>query len=148
MHRAWAAWGKTCNAKWRRQGERPKKKPQQFSTLFSTFLCHSCHNVKLLCNTFYGENVVCPHKKFCLHCCLCSCSLLFYTAAHFYLAGYYHFSFSHRRYKIFMLFFQQNSFPLFFISRSFSQSLSFSSLSPTFLVFSIFLFVYIPNLWK
>ena len=26
MHRAWAALGKTCNAKWRRQGERPKKK--------------------------------------------------------------------------------------------------------------------------
>ena len=124
-----------------------KKKPQQFSTLFSTFLCHSCHNVKLLSNTFYGENVVCRHKKFCLHCCLCSCSLLFYTATHFYLAGYYHFSFSHRRYKIFMLFFQQNSFPLFFYLSLFF-SLSFSSLSPTFLVFSIFLFVYIPNLWK
>ena len=32
------------------------------------------------------------------------------------------FSFSHRRYKIFMLFFQQNSSPLFFISRSSSLS--------------------------
>ena len=36
-------------------------------------------SVKLLSYTFYGENVVCAHKKFC---CLCSCSL-FFTAPHF-----------------------------------------------------------------
>ena len=56
-------------------------------------------------------------------------------------------SFSHRRYKIFMLLFQRNSASSFFISRSSSLSLffslSFASLSPTFtfsltLSFSIF----------
>ena len=45
-------------------------------------------------------------------------------------------SFSHRRYKIFMLLFQRNSASSFFISRSSSLSLffslSFASLSPTF----------------
>ena len=30
---------------------------------------------------------------------LCSCSLLFFTAAHFHLAGCQHFSFSHRRFQ-------------------------------------------------
>ena len=53
----------------------------------------------------------------------------------------HHFSFSHRRYKIFMLFFQQKMFPLLFISHPSSlplfPSLSFPSLSPTF-SFSIF----------
>ena len=50
---------------------------------------------------------------------------LFFTAAHFHLGGRWHFSFSHRRYKIFMFFFQQikrkieNWFPcLFFFSLS------------------------------
>ena len=51
------------------------------------------------------------------------------------------FSFSHRRYKIFMLFFQQKMSPLFFISRSSSLSLffslSFAGLSPTFSFFSL-----------
>ena len=45
---------------------------------------------------------------------------LFFTAAHFHLGGRWHFSFSHRRYKIFMFFFQQikrkieNWFPCLF----------------------------------
>ena len=54
---------------------------------------------------------------------------------------------SHRRYKIFMLFFQRNSSPLFFISRSsvlsLFFSLSFTNLSPTFsfsLSFSFYIF--------
>ena len=42
------------------------------------------------------------------------------------IGGRQHFSFCHRRYKIFMLFFQQKMSPLFFISRSRSLSLFFS----------------------
>ena len=46
-----------------------------------------------------------------------------------------HFSFFHRRYGIFILFFQQKMSPLFFISRSRSLSpffsLSFAGLPPT-----------------
>ena len=49
---------------------------------------------------------------------------------------FFHFPFCHRRYKIFMLFFQQKMPPLFFISRSRSLSpffsLSFAGLPPTF----------------
>ena len=52
-----------------------------------------------------------------------------------------HFSFSHCRYKTFMLFIQQKMFPFFVVSRSSSLSLFFSSsfagLSPAF-SFSIF----------
>ena len=60
--------------------------------------------------TFYGGNVVFVPVH------------LFFTAAHFDLGGRYHFSFSDRRYKIFMFFFQQigrkieNWFPCFFNS--------------------------------
>ena len=55
-------------------------------------------------------------------------SHFFLTAAHFYLAGFSLLTasishFFNRRYKIFMLFFQQNSSP-FFISRSSSFSLT------------------------
>ena len=60
----------------------------------------------------------------------------FFTRAHFHLGGRQHFSFSHLRYKIFMLFFQQKMSPLLFFSRSSSLplifSLSFAGLSPTF----------------
>ena len=76
---------------------------------------------------------------------------IFFTAAHFHLQGRYHFSFSHRRYKIFMLFFQQKMSHLLFISHSSSlplfSSLSFPSLSPTF-SFSLSLsLLYIPSMW-
>ena len=49
-------------------------------------------------------------------------TFFFFAATHFHRAGREHFSFSHRRYKIFMLFFQRNWSPLFFISRSSSFS--------------------------
>ena len=42
-----------------------------------------------------------------------ACSL-FFAAAHFYFGDRQHFSFSHSRYKIFMLFFRRNWSPLFF----------------------------------
>ena len=65
--------------------------------------------------------------------------------------GRQHFSFSHHRYKIFMVFSQQKNVSFVFYSRS-------RSLSPFFLddlrwsaayfpFFSVFLFLYIPNLW-
>ena len=50
--------------------------------------------------------------------CLCSCSLCFFTAAHFHFGSRQHFSCSYRRYIIFMIFFQRNWSPLLFISRS------------------------------
>ena len=83
-------------------------------------------------------------------CCLCSCSLFSFHCRSFSPWRTLAFSFSHRRYKIVMLFFQRNSSPFwffFFISRSSSLSLFFSlsvaSLSPTFsfslsFAFSIF----------
>ena len=46
----------------------------------------------------------------------------------------------------FLLFLQQRMFPLLFLSQLF-PSLSFASLSPYFLFFSVFLCLYIPNLW-
>ena len=49
---------------------------------------------------------------FFLHCC----------SFNFHLTGRQHFSFSHRHYIIFILFFQRNSSSLFFISRSSSFS--------------------------
>ena len=67
------------------------------------------------------------------------------------IGGRQHFSFCHRRYKIFIFFFQQKMSPLFFISRSRSLSpfflLSFAGLPPTISFFSVFLLLYILNLW-
>ena len=53
----------------------------------------------------------------------------------FTLGGREHISFSHRRYKIFMLFFQQKTTLLFFLSLAY------------FLFISVFLFSYILNSW-
>ena len=52
--------GKTKNIKSNQQ----KKQLCTCSTLFCTFLCHCCRNVKFTSYTFYGENVVCAHKNF------------------------------------------------------------------------------------
>ena len=71
----------------------------------------------------------------------------FFTAAHFHLGGRQHFSFSHRRYKIFTLFFQQKNVSLVIFSRasflSLFFALSFAGLSPTFSFSLSFLFLYI-----
>ena len=50
----------------------------------------------LVTHYFYGGIVVCAYPIFCS---LCSCSLLFFTASHFHLAGRQHFPFSHRRFE-------------------------------------------------
>ena len=85
----------------------------------TTLFCRTKTSNFLVTHYFYGGIVVCAYPIFCL---LCSCSLLFFTAAHFHLAGRQYFSFSHRRYEIFMFFFQRNSSPLFSINRSSSFS--------------------------
>ena len=73
------------------------------------------YSVKLLCYaSFFRRIVVCDHQTFC---CLCSCSLLFSPPLIFHLLGCQYFSFSHRRYEIFMFFFQRNSSPYFSITR-------------------------------
>ena len=86
-------------------GNKNSKKNQQVylaAHFFSYFFLDVVllgYNVKLPSNTSYEGNVVhvCAHQKFC---CLCSCSL-FFTAAHFRLAGHQHFSFSHRQFSCF-----------------------------------------------
>ena len=61
---------------------------------FLSFFALFCTTTTLFCRTktpnflathyFYGGIVVCAYPIFCL---LCSCSLLFFIAAHFHLAG-------------------------------------------------------------
>ena len=51
----------------------------------TTLFCRTKTSNFLVTHYFYGEIVVCAYPIFCL---LCSSSLLFFTAAHFHLAGY------------------------------------------------------------
>ena len=53
-------------------------------------------------------------------------ALFFFTAAHFRLGGRWHFSFSHRRYKILIIFFQQKNVLLCFIRLALALCRSFS----------------------
>ena len=62
----------------------------------TTLFCTAKTSNFLVTHYFHGGIVVCAYSIFCL---LCSCSLLFFTAAHFHLAGRQHFSFSHRRFE-------------------------------------------------
>ena len=50
----------------------------------TTLLCRTKSSNFLVTHYFYGWIVVCAYPIFCL---LCSCSLLFFTAPHFHLAG-------------------------------------------------------------
>ena len=68
---------------------------------FLSFFAVFWHNYNAVLNVlvthyFYGGIVVCAYLIFCF---LCSCSLLFFTAPHFHLAGRQHFSLSHRRFE-------------------------------------------------
>ena len=106
-----------------------KKQICTCSTLFCLSLPLFCTTTMPFCTTttsnflvthyFYGGIVVYTYQRFCF---LCSCSLLFFTAAHFHLAGRQHFLFSHLRHEIFMFFFQRKFCPLFSITRSSSFS--------------------------
>ena len=51
-----------------------------------------------------------------------------FAASHFYLGGGWHFSFPHRRYKIFLFFLQQNLSPLFLLSLALTLSLISTSM--------------------
>ena len=96
---------------------------------FCLFLPLFCTTTTLFCRTktsnflvthyFYGGIVVCAYPVFCL---LCSCSLLFFTAAHFHLAGRQHFSLSHHRFEFSCFSSYKNSSILFSITRSSSLS--------------------------
>ena len=69
-----------------------KKQICTYSTLFclslavvlpATLFCRTKTSNFLVTHYFYGGIVVCTYPIFCF---LCSCSLLFFTAAHFHLA--------------------------------------------------------------
>ena len=62
----------------------------------TTLFCRTKTSNFLVTHYFYGGIVVCAYPIFCL---LCSCSLLFFTAAHFHFAGRQHFSLSHSRFE-------------------------------------------------
>ena len=101
-------------------------------TFFCTFLC--CCFARLQRKTSRNYLMV---TRFMQEITYMFLFTFFFTAAHFHLGGQQHFSFSYRHYKIFMLFFEQKMYPLFFISCSSSLSfsdfsLSFAGLSPTF----------------
>ena len=51
----------------------------------TTLFCTTKTSNFLVTHYFYGGIVVCVYPIFCF---LCSCSLLFFTAAHFHLAGH------------------------------------------------------------
>ena len=83
-----------------------KKQICTCNTLFCLSLAVVCTTTTLFRTTktsnflvthyFEGGIVVCAYPIFCF---LCSCLLLFFTAAHFLLADRLHFSFSYRRFE-------------------------------------------------
>ena len=114
------------------------------STRFCTFFAVVLHdyNVKLL------ETCWLPiiWRKYCT--CTCAMFFLFvFHVAHFYSGGSKHFSFSHRRNKLSCCSSNKKCFLCFF---SLALALSLVELRwpvAQFLFFSVFLFLYIPNLW-
>ena len=90
--------------------------PLFFTT--TTLFCRTETSNFLVTHYFHGGIVVYAYSIFSL---LCSCSLLFFTAAYFHLAGRQHFSLSHSRLE-FSCFLPKNSYLLFLITRSSSFS--------------------------
>ena len=62
----------------------------------TTLFCTTKTSNFLVTHYFYGGIVVCAYPIFSF---LCSCALLFFTAAYFHLVGCQHFSFFHRRFE-------------------------------------------------
>ena len=62
----------------------------------TTLFCRTKTSNFLVTHYFYGGIVVCAYPIFCF---LCSCSLLFFTAAHFHFAGRQHLSLSHSHFE-------------------------------------------------
>ena len=131
-----------------RSNQQKKKNKFARAARFLSFFALFCTTTTLFCRTktpnflvthyFYGGIVVCAYPIFCL---LCSCSLLFFTAAHFHLAGRQHFSLSHSRfefscfssYKIRLLFFFNHSLQHFLsnnVEKDTTSLLFFLSKSP------------------
>ena len=88
-----------------------------------TFFVHFFAIAVAMWNFPHGENVACAHKKFCACVPVCFFFSLPLILSPCWLLT---FSFSHGRHKIFMLFFQWNSSPLFFLSCCSSLLLFFS----------------------
>ena len=86
----------------------------------TTLFCTTKTSDFLVTHYFYGGIVVCAYPIFCF---LCSCSLLFFTAAHFHLAGPLAFPIFSPPLWISMFFFLRNSSPLFSVTRSSSFSI-------------------------
>ena len=83
--------------------------------------------------TFFGGKVVLVFVHF------------FFSRRSLHPGGPKHFSFSYRRYKISCCSSNKKCLLCFFLSLQLFFSLSFAGLSPYFLFFSVFLFLYIPN---
>ena len=106
-----------------------KKQICTCSTLFFFPLLLFCTTTTLFCTTktsnflvthyFYRGIIVCAYPIFCF---LCSCSPLFFSAAHFHLFWPLTFLIFSLPLWIFMFFFPRNSSPLFSITRSSSFS--------------------------
>ena len=111
-----------------------------------TFLVH------FFAVVLHDHNVKLPETFLWTKCQTCSTSLFFFTAAHFPLAlvaaSISHFVTAATKFSCCSS--NKKMSPLFFISRSRSLlpflSLSFAGL-PLFLFFSVFLWLYIPNVW-
>ena len=63
---------------------RPLPAPAPATFRRAPLFCTTKTSNFLVTNYFYEGIVICAHPIFCF---LCSCSLLFFTAAHFYLAN-------------------------------------------------------------
>ena len=117
-----------------------KKQLFTCSSLFCTFLCRCFTRLQRkssrnFLHVFCRKCRTCSRSRFSVfHCCSFSPCI----------GGRQHFSFYHSRYKIFMLFFQQKMSPLFFISLALDLCRSFSRRAS---LASVFLLLYIPNLW-
>ena len=107
----------------KRRRQRKQQKKKEIGLISKKTTLHVQHTffVHFFAVVLHDYNVKLPETSQ-LHvlwrkCCMWSCSL-FFAAALFQLGGRQHFSFSHSRYKIFMLFFKRNQSLLFFISGS------------------------------
>ena len=78
--------------------------------------------VPLFAVVLQEQNVKLPETRFMEEMSYVFLFTFFFTVTRFHLTGRQHFSFSHRGNKILMFFFQQNQYPLLFVSRSSSFS--------------------------
>ena len=127
--------GKKNNNNWSNQQKSKFARAAYFLCTFSAFVLHEC-NVKL---PETSQLHVLWRK-----CRTCSCSLFFFSLSLIFTLV----APSIPSLQNFILFLQQKMSPLVFsLSLQLLFQLSFAGLSPHFLFFSVFLFLYIPNLW-